>query len=81
MRLLRTGFVLSDLTMRGNTVFPCVLLRLILGARGLCLQRKRDGGKVAPVAALPKEEQEALARREAARQRVQQRTKAGFGLI
>jgi WW domain-binding protein 4 len=41
-------------------------------------QRKREegaGGKVAS-----KEEAEALARREAARQRVQQRTMAAFGL-
>lgn len=38
------------------------------------VQRKREGKP------LSKEEEEALARREAARQRVQQRTMATFGL-
>lgn len=51
-------------------------------------QRKREleaaaagGGPKKVDKSLPKEEQEALARREAARARVQQRTMAGFGLL
>lgn len=44
-------------------------------------QRKREAGKAAAAKApLSQEEQEALARREAARKRVDQRTKSVFGL-
>lgn len=49
------------------------------GAAGADPKRKRDGGD-GKGGELSKEEREFLARREAARQRVQQRTAATFGL-